>query len=83
MLYEVITDHLVLRQARMGVESGERDDHGVGRERLALELPAAGRIHGVGDRGAELRDVEVLGAAAHFLAGGEGDADRTVSYNFV
>ena len=56
----------------------EGEGHRVGREALHLDLAARAAVHGVGVAGAEPGDVEVLGAAAHLLVGGEGDADRAV-----
>ncbi len=51
---------------------------GVGAEGLVLDLAEVGTVQGVGVVGAEGLDVEVLGAAADLLVGGEADADRAV-----
>ena len=70
--------HLVLGVARVHVDAGHGDDGRVGAERLRLERPQAGAVDGVGDVGGERLHVEVLGAASHFLVGGEAHADRAV-----
>ena len=71
-------DHLVLGVAGMDVATHEGHDGAVGAEGLVFDLAALAAVHGVGNDGAELFDVEVLDALADFFIGGEGDLHQTV-----
>ena len=62
----------------MGVEAVKINGHRVGRESLDLEFTQRLAIHGVGAVSAEALNVEVLGAATHFLVRREADSHRAM-----
>ena len=71
-------DHLPLGVARVDVAALDVDPGARGVEVLVLQLALHAAVHGVGEVGAERRDVEVIDAATHLLVGREADADLAV-----